>query len=150
MKAERLLAEASFLYAAMDSVQTNIFIADRDFNLIYMNPKAEQTLKNIENEIFEVFNIRVEEFVGGSIHRFHQNPKQVEKILTNPLALPHEAKFDFDGVRLKTIVNGITSRDGETIGYIVNWEDKSEKFREAEEMANLFEEMKMIEDGYAG
>lgn len=150
MKTETLLADASFLYAALDGVQTNIFIADGDFNLIYMNPKAEQTLKSIELELMDAFEVRVEDFIGGSIHRFHKSPRQVKKILRNPLALPHDAKFDFGGVRLKTIVNGITSGDGETIGYIVNWKDVSEKIRVREEMVNIFEEFKSIEDGYAG
>ena len=148
MKPGTFLEDATFLCAALDSVQTNIFIADRDFNLVYMNLKAEKTLKNIENEIFDVFGIRVEDFIGESIHRFHQNSKQVERILRTPLNLPHEAFFDFGAVRLKTVISGITALEGEMIGYIVNWEDKSEKVKKAEEMAKLVAELEIIEDGY--
>jgi len=148
MKAETLLADAVFLYAALNSVQTNIFIADRDFKLVYMNLKAEKTLKNIENEIFDIFGIRVEDFIGESIHRFHQNPNWVERILLNPSALPHEAFFGFGEVRLKTAINGVVGPEGEMIAYIVNWEDKSEKVRETEEIAKLVAELEIIEDGY--
>ena len=149
-------ADVSSLQAALDSVQANIFIADWDFKLIYMNPKAEQTLKNIENEIFEVFGVRVEDFIGGSIHRFHRHPDQVEKVLMDPMALPHEAMFQFGGVHLKTSINSIVGPEDEVTGYIVNWEDVSEKTRLLKkmsqrneldvDMAKLIIELKNIED----
>jgi len=132
--------------APLDSVQTNIFIADRDFNLVYMNPKAEKTLKSIENEIFEVFGVRIDNFIGESIHRFHRDPNRVEKILRNPMALPHEAMFDFGVVHLKTSINGVFGPEGEIIGYIVNWEDVSEKVRLDMEIAKLIIELKNIEN----
>jgi len=132
--------------ATLDSVQTNIFIADRDFNLVYMNPMAEKTLKKIENEIFEVFGIQVDNFIGESIHRFHRDPNRVEKILLNPSALPHEAFFDFGRVHLKTYINGVFGEEGEIIGYVVNWEDLSEKVRLDMEIAKLFIELKNIEN----
>lgn len=146
MKAKTLLADASFLYATLDSVQTNIFIADRDFNLVYMNPKAEQTLKSVEFELVEAFEVRVKDFIGGSIHRFHRDLKQVEKILLNPRVLPHEAFFDFGDVHLKTSINAVFGLDGETIGYIVNWENVSEKIRLNEEMIKRVEELALIEN----
>jgi len=72
----------------------------------------------------------------------------VEKILRNPRALPHEAMFDFGEIHLKTCINGVTTLDGEIVGYVVNWEDISEKVNGAEEMTNLVKTLDMIEDGY--
>jgi len=156
MREETLLADASFLYAALNNTQTNIFIADREFKLIYMNPKAEQTLKNIENGILEVFGVRVEDFIGASIHRFHNDPIQVEWILRNPMIMPHEAVFKFGDVHLKTRINTIVGPEDGIIGYIVNWEDVSEKARLLEDlsrkkesdvdMAQLIIDLKNIED----
>ena len=129
MHIETPFADISSLRAALDSIQANIFIADRDFKLIYMNPKAEKTLNDIENAIFKVFGVRVEDFIGGSIHRFHRHPDQVEKVLMDPMALPHEAMFQFGDVHFKTSINSIVGPDDEVAGYIVNWEDVSEKSR---------------------
>jgi len=134
MKTMNLLEDAFYFTALLDSVQINIFLADQNLNLVYINPKAEKTLKSIENEIFEVFGVRIENFIGESIHQFHRDPNRVEKILRNPMALPHEAFFDFGEVHLQTSINGISGPEGEINGYVVNWEDVSEKVRSNEEM----------------
>lgn len=144
------------LQSVLNSVQANIFIADRDFNLVYMNPKARKTLSNIEYEVFEVFNIGVRDFIGESIHRFHRNPDHVERILRNPRALPHEALFIFGGIHLKTSINTIPGLENEITGYIVNWENISEKVKLLggisgenvfdTDMEKLVEELKMIEE----
>jgi methyl-accepting chemotaxis protein len=140
------LVDNSVLNAALDSVQTNIFIADGDFKLVYMNPIAEKTLKSIEMEILRVFGVRVDDFIGESIHKFHRDPDQVERILRNPSALPHEAFFDFGVVHLKTSINGVAGPEGDIIGYIVNWEDVSEKVSSDMEMAKLIIELKNIDN----
>ncbi len=148
----------SSLKTVLDSVQANIFIADPDFKLVYMNPKAKKTLNSIEYEIFEVFNIRVIDLVGGSIHRFHRDPDQVERILKNPMALPNEAIFKFGDVKLKTSINRISGPENELTGYIVNWEDISERVKlwgklsnkinfEAD-MESLLLELEKIEKNY--
>src|SRR5262249_5393025 len=75
----------------------------------------------------KAFNVDVDDIVGGSIHRFHKNPRSVERILRNPAALPHEAKFTFGSITLQTRINGIFGPGQELLGYIVNWEDVSDK-----------------------
>ncbi len=84
--------------------------------------------------------------VGGSIHRFHRNPDAIERILRNPLALPHEAKFDFGSIHLKICINSIIGQGGEIVGYIINWEDKSKKVIEFEEMEKLVRDFDLIEN----
>jgi methyl-accepting chemotaxis protein len=145
-------------FVTLNSLQANIFIANRDFKLVFMNPKAEKTLKSMENDIFEVFNIRVSDFIGGSIHRFHKNPDQVERILSHPMNLPHEAIFEFGGIHLSSRINGIAGSGGDIIGYIVNWEIISEKAKLWEHlsknnelnlgMAQLLIDLKNIENDY--
>jgi len=121
------MQSAGGLLATLDNLQTNIFVADYDLNLVYANERALDTVREIEDEIEEVFNISVDELLGGSIHRFHRNPKRIEKILRNPRALPHEASFSFGKVTLQTNINGVFDSAGDIIGYVVNWEDISER-----------------------
>jgi methyl-accepting chemotaxis protein len=122
-----LLRNLSVFKSGLNNLSTNVFIADPDFNLIYMNSKAEKTVETIEKQIFDAFSIRVDDLLGGSIHRFHKNPGQVESILQNPSLLPHEAIFSFGEVALKTNINGIFDAEGQVLGYIVNWEEVSEQ-----------------------
>jgi len=141
MKTINPLESISSLKATLDSVQANIFIADRNFKLIYMNPKAEKTLTSIEHDVYKAFRVRVDDFIGESIHQFHQDPTRVSEILRNPSALPHEAFFDFGDIHLKTAINGIPGPEGEIIGYIVNWEDVSEQVRMNEKMIKRANEL---------
>ena len=68
------------LQSCIEHLQANVFVADKDFNLIYMNTHAKKTLEAIEPEIQEVFQLNVDAFQGGSNHRFHRDPKKVEAI----------------------------------------------------------------------
>ena len=120
-----LFKSAGGLLSCMESVQTNVLMADLNFNLIYANQRALNTLETIEDQIVNEFGVSLDEIVGGSIHRFHKDPKKIEKILRNPKALPHTAEFSFGEVTLSATINATTSPTGIISGYIVNWEDVS-------------------------
>jgi methyl-accepting chemotaxis protein len=114
---------AAFLGAAFDSLQTNVFIADPTFTVVYVNPKAVETLRGFEGEIRKAFGVGADDIAGGSIHRFHRDPRQVERILRNPAALPHQAEFSFGSITLQARINGVLGPAGEVLGYVVCWED---------------------------
>ena len=114
-----------------------MLIADAELNLIYANDRALETLRTIEGEIEKEFDVTVDEILGGSIHRFHKNPKRVEKILRNPSVLPHQAVFSFGSVTLKTSINGVFGNQGEALGYVVNWDDISEQTKRDRELARI-------------
>jgi methyl-accepting chemotaxis protein len=131
------LDSLDFLKATLASVQANIFLADTMFNIIYANERALETLRGMEGEIRKVFNVEVDDIVGGTIHRFHKDKRRVERILRNPSALPHQAEFNFGNVTLKTTINGIFGPHNEVLGYVVNWEDVSERLRTESEQSRL-------------
>src|SRR5215471_1816585 len=78
------LDSLDFVRSSLDSVQTNIFVADTRFTIIYANERALDTLRRIEDEIRKSFGVAVDDIVGGSIHRFHKDKRSVERILRNP------------------------------------------------------------------
>jgi methyl-accepting chemotaxis protein len=136
------LDSLEFVRASVASVQTNIFLADPDFVIIFANDRALETLRRIEGEIRKAFNVEVNDIVGGSIHRFHKDPRGVERILRNPKALPHQAEFTFGSITLQARINGIFGPSHELLGYIVNWEDVSKRqIMEAEQsrLASMLE-----------
>jgi methyl-accepting chemotaxis protein len=116
-------ASHDFLRAAFASLQANVFIADPKLNLVYANDRALETLRGIEGELRNAFGVGADEIVGGSIHRFHRDPRTVERILRNPAALPHQTEFKFGAVTLETRINGIFGPAEELLGYIVSWEN---------------------------
>jgi methyl-accepting chemotaxis protein len=127
--ADGRLDTLDFVRASLDAVQTNLFIADPQFTIIFANERALATLRGMEHEIQKAFKVNVADIVGGSIHRFHRDPQGVERILHNPRALPHAAKFTFGPITLQTRINAILDPGQKVLGYIVNWEDVSEMLR---------------------
>src|SRR5262249_29095350 len=73
--AHQVLDISNGMRIGLESLQTNIFLADLEYNIIYMNDRAGKTLKRIEKDIVQAFKVKAEEILGGSIHRFHKNPK---------------------------------------------------------------------------
>ena len=133
-RAVTTLKDRTALRAALDSVEANIFIADLELRLVYLNRAAESTVAGLDEQLRGAFRVGVNELLGGSIHRFHKDPSRVEGILQQPGALPHTAVFGFGGITLSTRINGIRDDEGRLHGYVVAWEDVTEK-RKVEELA---------------
>lgn len=115
--------------AALDSVRTNVFVANPDFEIVYLNDFAKQTLGQIAPEIRQAFGVDVDQMVGLSIHRFHKDAARVEKMLTDPQALPHQAEFSFGPITLQTRINRVLAADGRVQGYVVAWDDVTQRQR---------------------
>ncbi|MGY6499703.1 MAG: methyl-accepting chemotaxis protein [Acidimicrobiales bacterium] len=125
---------------ALDAMLTNVFMASPDLTLVYMNPTARRTLKAVEVHVRAAFGIGVDEMVGGSIHRFHQNPQRVEQVIDRGAGLPHHAGFTFGPVTLQTRIAAVPV-DGQVACYLVTWEDASRMTQARKGVAALDEQV---------
>ncbi|MFF5289447.1 methyl-accepting chemotaxis protein [Paractinoplanes globisporus] len=116
----------------VDCVQANIFVADAGLDLVYMNAKAAQTLQIIGPEVERAFGVRLQDVLGGSIHRFHRDPGRIERILHSSAFVPHDTQFTFGSVTLEAHINRMLGPGGSVAGYVVAWEDVTEKVAAAE------------------
>ena len=115
----------------LDAEQANVFVADTDLRLVFANEAALRQLRTLDGALRSAFGIGADEVVGGSIHRFHRDPRRVEELLAQGDAvLPHRARFSFGDVTLDTLINQISNGDG-ALGYIVTWVDASAEERAA-------------------
>jgi methyl-accepting chemotaxis protein len=120
---------AKLAAATLDSLQANVFIADSDLKIIYINDSAKQTLQQLAPEIRRVFGVEIDDMLGSSIHAFHRDARRVEQILRNPQALPHQAEFAFGAITLQTRINSVAGAKGVVQGYVVTWEDITHRQR---------------------
>lgn len=133
-----LMSRASTLHAALEGVGTNIFIADAEFNLVWMNRKAHETMKTLEDVTMSLFGLLEGDLVGGSIDRFHTGDMKtrIRKLLSNPRNLPYRRTITVGPRRLDLNVNAIVE-GSDMAGYIVNWEDVTEAEKASAEAARL-------------
>ncbi|HEY2787445.1 MAG TPA: PAS domain-containing methyl-accepting chemotaxis protein [Fimbriiglobus sp.] len=120
---------AALLPATLDAAQANVLIADPAMTLVYANPRALASLRAIAGELRAAFGIEVDDVVGSSIHRFHKDARRVEAILRSQTALPHTTEFTFGATTLEARINSYAASDGRVAGYVVVWEDVTERER---------------------
>ena len=73
---------------ALNSVSANIFYADKDFNLVFINSKGLETLASIDEEVKNAFGFSSSSILGRNIDEFHQNPAHQRKMLLNERNFP--------------------------------------------------------------
>jgi methyl-accepting chemotaxis protein len=115
------------LRATLNSLDANCFIADLKLNLVFINAKAARTAQQLAPAVRSAFGLSIDQLLNGSIHRFHHDPARVERILADKSALPREATFSFGGITLRTLINAIEDGDGRRHGYVVIWDNVSER-----------------------
>lgn len=133
-----LLADAGSLFATLDNIGTNIMIADKALNLIFVNKRSKKTLAAIADVIRQELKLEVDQLVGGSIDRFHRGlaKERVRAVLADRRNFPYQQTISLGGLKLFLNVNEITRGD-ELAGYVVNWEDQTEKEKLDAESARL-------------
>ena len=118
-----LLEEASGLLAILEKQLAGILVADPGLNLVYINEAGLQTLRTLEPKLHASFGVRVDELLGGSIHRFHRDPSKVEARLARRNEMPMDVDFGFSDVTISTKINEVTDGANDVIGYVVVFED---------------------------
>lgn len=115
---------------ALDNLGTNVFIADLDLRLIYMNRRANEIMRKLSSTVEKLFGVSYRELIGIKIDSFHgERAKQIRRLLADPGNLPLRTEIRLADLILDLNVNAILSDSGEYMGVVVNWEEISEKKR---------------------
>ncbi len=128
LKANAEAAEVNTrIKSALDNVTANVMIADRDFNIVYMNQAVGQMFLAAEADIRkELPDFRASNILGGSIDRFHKQPAH-QRGLLDRLAGTYEAKIKLGGRTLTVVANPVLNQAGERLGAVVEWQDITEQ-----------------------
>ncbi|MDX1756112.1 MAG: methyl-accepting chemotaxis protein [Marinobacter sp.] len=119
---------------AIDCAETNIMIADTDRNVVYMNESVTDMLRESQSEIRrDLPDFDVDRVLNGSIDRFHKNPAHQMKML-DQLNDTHKTEIKLGDSTFGLIANPIFSEDGERLGTVVEWKDRTKEI-EAEQAA---------------
>lgn len=126
---------------ALDQLQTNVFFADQDLTLKYINHKGKQTLSSMTQVIREQFNLSIENLEGINLDVLHKGrAKEIRQILSNPKNFPYRSTIKLGALLLDLNINILFNESNQIEGYIVNWEDVTAKAH-AENEAVRFKQM---------
>jgi len=123
----------------LEHAPINIMLADADEDIVFLNRRAREVLTDIEAELAKYLpGFRVDQVVGGSIHRYHKNPDAIKNILNS--LKPGEARkgeitpgpYVFEH-ETRPLINAA----GVRVGYVVQWQDVTEKRAKEEQAQRL-------------
>ncbi len=138
-KEEQLLAqENARVKEALDNVTTNVMIADANANIIYLNKSVVKMMRNAEADIkkqlphFDVNNLE-----GTNIDVFHKNPSHQRNLLKD-LKTTYHGKAEAGGRSFTVIANPVF-QDGERVGTVVEWADRTAEIAIEKEIDQMVE-----------
>ncbi len=136
--AKKTAAENARVRQALDNVGTATMIADPDFNIIYLNNSASEVMKNAEADIRkDLPGFDSSKLLGQNIDIFHKNPAH-QRGLVNGLRGTFKSTLEIGG-RTMTIVANSVEVDGERLGTVVEWVDRTAEVSIEKEINHLVE-----------
>ena len=122
--------EMSRVKNMMENIPINVMLANRDFEIVYLNPASEKTLKTIEH----LLPVPADQVKGQKIDIFHKQPEHQRKMLSDPRNLPHRAKIKVGPETLDLLVSPIFDKDRNFIGPMVTWSVITQQVNTADEV----------------
>lgn len=120
---QRISDENARIRQALDSVETNVRIAEPDGRVIYANPALVKTIRGIEGEICKsVPGFRADSFVGSDITRLYADPSSARQRLA-ALQQTTRSMMEIGGRSFEVVTSPIFNVGGERLGSVGEWRD---------------------------
>lgn len=132
----RTAAENARVRYALDSVTTNVMIADVDANIIYANGAVTQMMRRAQADIRKAIpNFDADQIKGRNMDMFHRNPDH-QRNLIKTITGTYNGKAEVGGRTFTVIANPIVV-EGQRIGTVVEWADRTAEVAIEKEVAAM-------------
>ncbi|MFC4727298.1 methyl-accepting chemotaxis protein [Coralloluteibacterium thermophilus] len=136
---QRMAAENLRIRNALDNSGTSVMIADPQRRIIYSNGATQRLLATYEDEIRkDLPDFDVSAVVGSSIDTFHADPEGTAVYL-EALEGVHNGQIRLGGAWFGQSISPVMGEDGERLGFVVEWRDRTVEVRVEEEVARIVE-----------
>ena len=119
------IADMKRLKAALNNVSANVMIADASNVICYMNPAVSAMMSNAERDLQkDLPNLRVDKLLGTNIDELLRSPAHQGRLLAD-LRGTHRDEIVIGSRTFGLIANPIIDEQGERIGAVVEWKDRT-------------------------
>jgi len=133
----KIAAANARIKEALDNVSANVMVADENNDIIYLNQAAEAMFTSIEKDLSQdIKGFKASEILGSNIDRFHKNPSHQQGLVAQ-LSSRHEASFKTGGRSMHFVANPVDSEDGQRLGIVVEWQDRTEEVNTEVEIQSI-------------
>ncbi|HRH80560.1 MAG TPA: methyl-accepting chemotaxis protein [Thiobacillaceae bacterium] len=135
----RIADENLRIRIALDNVNANVMMADNERRIIYMNKAVEAMFRNAEADIkSQLSQFDAGRLMGASIDSFHKNPHHQAGLLAG-LTSTHKGTLNIGGRTMTVVANPVINEQGQRLGSVVEWGDRTAEVAVEREIASLVE-----------
>ena len=135
----KLGAENTRIKNALDKCTTNVMIADINNDIIYMNETVTDMMQRNESELRKTLpNFNSRQLIGQNIDVFHKNPSHQRNMLA-ALKTTYRTQIQVGNLYFGLIANPIIDANGERVGTVVEWADRTAEVNVEKEVGNIVE-----------
>jgi len=124
---KRISDENMRVRSALDACSANTMVADNDFKIIYANEAVTDMLSHAESDIQKQLpSFNATSVIGSTIDVFHKNPAH-QRSMVAKLDQTYRTEIEVGGRTFSLIANPISNEQGERIGTVVEWNDRTQE-----------------------
>jgi len=136
------LAESKRITQALDNVHNGVMVANKGFEIIYMNDSIQKIFKAAESDIRKQLpDFSADKLMGSNIDLYHKNPAYQRGILEK-LQESFRTDLVIAGRYMTVIASPVNGDGGERIGYVAEWEDRTHEVLIEKEIDQLVQGVK--------
>lgn len=132
-------ADSLRIIQGLENVQSSVLIANANLEVIFVNRSAKNLFMKAERDINKQLpNFRADKLLGSNIDIFHKDPSYQRDLLKN-LHETITSNLELAGRSMQVIASPVVSENGERIGYVAEWQDRTQEKqieREIEDLVN--------------
>jgi methyl-accepting chemotaxis protein len=130
-------AENSRVRQALDKASTSVMLADARHEILYLNDTAQLTFARVQDEIrasLPAFDVHT--LVGSRLEALALDPAR-ERHALDSLSTSEVQERTFGALTFRTVSSPVLSDQGERIGTVVEWTDRTQEVRVEKEMQGM-------------
>lgn len=136
------LDKAEQLKSALDQLSSNVMIADKQLDIIYLNKQMMTFLKERETQLQkDLPDFKAEEVLGSNIDVFHKHPAHNRSRLES-IQESCYAPISVAGYKMGLNVIPVLNRNKERVSTIVEWQDNTAEFQLMDEVGTTVKHAK--------
>lgn len=137
LKEQKIASENLRIRSALDTCQTNVMVADENYNIAYMNETMQEMMRDAEADLRkELPHLNANDLLGKNIDVFHKNPSHQRQMLDR-LTSAYSTQITVSGRTFSLIASPIHDADNNRAGTVVEWEDITDSLRLKQEQERI-------------
>ena len=136
---QQVASEHLRIKIALDNVSANVMIADNERRVIYVNKAVEAMFQNAQADIRKQLpQFDASKLLGSNIDSYHKAPAHQAGLLAN-LSGNNKSTLMIGGRTMTLVVNPVIDKQGQRLGSVAQWGDRTSEVAAEREIANLVE-----------